>query len=46
MLLAYTSHQEQGLSLAEDAVRFELEKQIYVALSKISSINKMYLIGS
>ena len=43
----------QGLSLAEGVVSFDLEKQksfnqgkIYVALSRISSMNKMYLIGS
>ena len=43
----------QGLSLAEGVVSFHLEKQnsfnqgqIYVALSRISGMNKMYLIGS
>ena len=43
----------QGLSLAEGVVSFELEKQksfnqgqICVALSRISSMNEMYLIGS
>ena len=43
----------QGLSLAEEVVSFDLEKQksfnqgqTYFALSKISSMNKMYLIGS
>ena len=50
---AYTVLKVQGLSLAEDIVSFDLEKQksfnqgqIYVALSRISSMNKMYLIGS
>ena len=50
---ACTVHKVQGLSLAEGVVSFKLEKQksfnrgqIYVALSRISSINKMYLIGS
>ena len=53
MLLACSSHKVQGLSSAEDAVSFDLEKQktynqgqIYVALSRTSSMNKMYLIGS
>ena len=48
-----TVHKVQGLSLAEGVVSFDLEKQksfnqgqIYVALSRISSMNKMYLIGS
>ena len=43
----------QGLSLAEGVVIMNLEKrksfnqgQIYVALSGISSMNKIYLIGS
>ena len=43
----------QGLSLAEGEVSFDLKKQksfnqgqIYGALSRISSMNKMYLIGS
>ena len=43
----------QDLSLAEGVISFDLEKQksfnqgqIYVALSRISSMNKMYLIGS
>ena len=42
-----------GLSLAEGVVSFDLEKQtsfnqgqIYVVLSKISRMNKMYIIGS
>ena len=50
---ACTVHKVQGLSLAEGAVYFDLEKQtsfnqeqIYVVLSKISSMNKTYLIGS
>ena len=50
---ACTVHKVQGLSLAEGVVSFDLEKQksfnqgqIYVALSRISSMNKMYLIGS
>ena len=48
-----TVHKVQGFSLAEGVVSFDLEKQksfnqvqINVALSKISSMNKMYLIGS
>ena len=50
---ACTVHKVQGLSLAEGVVSFDLEKQksfnqgqTYVALSRISSMNKMYLIGS
>ena len=50
---ACTVHKVQGLSLADGVVSFNLEKQksfnqgqIYVALSRISSMNKMYLIGS
>ena len=50
---ACTAHKVQGLSLAEGVVSFDLEKQksfnqgqIHVALSRISSMNKMYLIGS
>ena len=50
---ACTVPKVQGLSLAEGVVSFDLEKQksfnqgkIYVALSRISSMNKMYLIGS
>ena len=46
-------HKVEGLSLAEGVVSFDPEKQksfnqgqIYVALSRISSMNKMYLIGS
>ena len=53
MSWAWTVHKVQGLSLAEGVVSFDLEKQksfnqrqIYVALSRISSMNKMYLIGS
>ena len=49
---ACTVHKVQGISLAEGVVSFDLEKQksfnqvqINVALSKISSMNKMYLIG-
>ena len=50
------SLQSTGLSLAEGVVSFDLEKQsgtksfnqgqIYVVLSKISRMNKMYIIGS
>ena len=47
------SLQSAGLSLAEGVVSFDLEKQtsfnqgqIYVVLSKISRMNKMYIIGS
>ena len=50
---ACTINKVQGLSLAEGVVSFHLEKQnsfnqgqIYVALSRISGMNKMYLIGS
>ena len=50
---ACTVHKVQGISLAEGVVSFDLEKQksfnqgqTYVALSSISSMNKMYLIGS
>ena len=50
---ACTVQKVQGLILTEGVVSFDLEKQksfnqgqIYVALSKISSKNKMYLIGS
>ena len=50
---ACTVPKVQGLSLAEEVVSFDLEKQksfnqgqIIFALSKISSMNKMYLIGS
>ena len=50
---AGTVHKIQGLSLAEGVESFDLEKQksfsqgqIYVALSRISSMNKTYLIGS
>ena len=46
-------HKVQGLSLTEGEVSFDLEKQkffnqgqIYVALSRISSMNKMCLIRS
>ena len=48
-----TVHNVQGFSFAEGVVSFDLEKQksfnqgqINVALSKISSMNKMYLIRS
>ena len=47
------SLQSTGFSLAEAVVSFDLEKQtsfnqgqIYVVLSKISRMNKMYIIGS
>ena len=47
------SLQSTGFSLAEGVVSFDLEKQtsfnqgqIYVVLSKISRMNKMYIIGS
>ena len=47
------SLQSTGLSLAEGVVSFDIEKQtsfnqgqIYVVLSKISRMNKMYIIGS
>ena len=47
---ACTVHKLQGLSLGEGVVSFELVKQksfnqgqIHVALSRISSIKKMYL---
>ena len=50
---ACTVHKVQDLSLAESIVSFDLEKQnsfnqgqIYVAFSRILSLNKMYLIGS
>ena len=50
---ACTVHKVQGLSLAEGVVSFDLEKQrafnqgqLYVALSRISSMTKMYLIGA
>ena len=50
---ACTVPKVQGLSLAEEVVSFDLEKQksfnqrqIYFALSEISSMNKMYFIGS
>ena len=50
---ACTVHKVQGLSLAEGVVSFNLEKQkyfnqgqIYVALSRILSMNKLYFIGS
>ena len=46
-------HRVIGLSLVDSVVSFDLEKQksfnqeqIYVALSRISSMNKVYLIGS
>ena len=47
------SLQSTGVSLAEGVVNFDVEKQtsfnqgqIYVVLSKISRMNKMYIIGS
>ena len=50
---ACTVHKVQDLGLTEVVVSFDFEKQksfnqeqIYVALSKISSMNKMYSIGS
>ena len=50
---ACTVNKVPGLSLAEGVVSFDLERQnsfnqgqIYVALSRISGMNKMYLIGS
>ena len=49
---ACTVHKVQGLSLTEGVVSFDLESQksfnqgqMYVALSRISSINKLYLVG-
>ena len=49
----YTVHKVKDLSLPETVVRFDIERekcfnqeQLYVALSRISSMNKMYLIGS
>ena len=48
-----TVHKVQCLNLAEGVVSFNVEKQnsfnqgqIYVALNRIASMNKMYLIGS
>ena len=53
MSWACTVHKVHGLSLAEGVIGFDLEKQksfnqgqIWVALSRISSINKTYLMGS
>ena len=53
MLCACTVHKVQGLSLANGIVMFDLGKQksfnqgqIFVALSRISSMNKIYFIGS
>ena len=50
---AGTVHKVQGLNLAEGVISFDLKKQksfnqgqIYIALSRISSMNKMYLMGS
>ena len=47
-----TVHKEQGLNLTEGVAIFDLESQksfnqgqIYVALSRITSINELYLIG-
>ena len=49
---AYTVHKVQGLSLTKGAVSFALESQksfnkgqMYVALSRITSINELHLIG-
>ena len=49
---ACTVHKVQGLSLAEVVVSFEFEsqksfnqRQMYVASSRITSINELYLIG-
>ena len=49
---ACTVHKVQGLSLIEGVVSFDLEKQrsfnqgqMYVALSRVTSMNKLYLIG-
>ena len=51
MLWTCTFYKVQGLSLTEGAVRFDLESQkpfnqgqMYVALSRITSINELYLI--
>ena len=53
MLWTCTFYKVQGLSLTEGAVRFDLESQkpfnqgqMYVALSRITSINELYLIVS
>ena len=53
MSWACTVHKVQGLGLDEGVVSFDLEKQksfnqgqLCVALSRISSMNKMYSIGS
>ena len=50
--MACTVHKVQGLSLTEGVVSFDLKsqksfnhRQMYVALSKITSINELYLIG-
>ena len=50
--MACTVHKVQGLSLTEGVAIFVLESQksfnqgqIYVALSRITSINELYLIG-
>ena len=50
--LACTVHKVQDLSLTEGVVCFDLESQksfnhvqMYVALSRITSINELYLIG-
>ena len=52
MFWACTVHKVQGLSLSEVVVNFDLKSdesfnqgQIYVALSRITSVNKLYLIG-
>ena len=49
----YTVHKVKDLSLPETVVRFDIKRrksfnqeQLYVALSRISSMNKMYLTGS
>ena len=48
-----TLHKVQGLSLSDGVISYELERQkslnqgqIYVAMSRISKLEKMYLIGS
>ena len=50
---ACTVHKVQNLGLAEGVVSFDLEKQnsfnqgqIYIPLSRTSSMNKVHLIGS
>ena len=53
LIWACTVHKEQNLGLAEGVVSFDLEKQnsfnqgqIYIPLSRTSSMNKVHLIGS